>query len=469
MPESRSASGPLSTDWPGVSPLRELGQRAVEAVIAIWPDLTAAELFLRDPRTGVMRAWANPGGGPALLAVAGLQGYAAPGAATRMPAPHPTISLADATTGGGGAMAAPVRIGPALEGFLIARRRATIPVVNFTGRDLDALVTLADAVGEMLPSFLEQVAAPAVRAPEIVVPGGGAGRASGRDTPFRTAVSGPARAGGAASSGGVRVPPAQPPAAAAKPSPAVSLMDWVRRDLASAREVQRNLLPPPLASNSAGARVLAEYLPAFDVGGDFYDTVDLGNGRVVASIGDVSGKGVAAALLMSRFSSELNRLALATGGRPGWMLTALNRTMSVRMRDDTFATVACVLLDTPARRWTVANAGHLVPLLRRRSGQVVDLSVQAGLPIGMGPTAQYQERSYPMEERDILLLATDGVFDLVARPESLQQSQLGKFELVQIIEEAPHDLAAIHREIVSRAESMPSSRDDVALLGIELR
>ncbi len=79
--------------------------------------------------------------------------------------------------------------------------------------------------------------------------------------------------------------------------------------MASAREMQRMFLPRPLESNSAGVRVLAEYLPAFAVGGDFYDFIDLGDGRLLATIGDVSGKGVTAALMMSRISSELRRLA----------------------------------------------------------------------------------------------------------------------------------------------------------------
>ena len=73
--------------------------------------------------------------------------------------------------------------------------------------------------------------------------------------------------------------------------------------------MQHSFLPEPLATNSAGIRVVTEYLPAHAVGGDFYDFVDLGNGRVFGVIGDVSGKGVTAALTMARVSADIRRFA----------------------------------------------------------------------------------------------------------------------------------------------------------------
>jgi sigma-B regulation protein RsbU (phosphoserine phosphatase) len=241
---------------------------------------------------------------------------------------------------------------------------------------------------------------------------------------------------------------------------------WFQRDMASAREMQRMFLPRPQDSNSAGVRVLAEYLPAFAVGGDFYDFIDLGDGRLLAAIGDVSGKGVTAALMMSRISSELRRLAAETTG-PGEILARLNSSLPGRMQDDRFVTVACVLLDRPKGRWVVANAGHVVPLLRRRSGTVVGLSYASGPPIGMMPEATYDEEVFLVEPGDILLLATDGVFELFEghrRP----CSTMGQCHLIEEVQKAPHDLAAIHRHILSAVERAAEGRDDVALLGLEL-
>jgi hypothetical protein len=241
---------------------------------------------------------------------------------------------------------------------------------------------------------------------------------------------------------------------------------WRQRDMASAREMQRRFLPSPLESNSAGVRVLAEYRPAFDVGGDFYDFVDLGNGRVLAAIGDVAGKGVTAALMMSRISSELRRLAAGTAS-PAELLTRLNEALSGGIQDDRFVTVVCVLLDLPQRRWVVCNAGHVVPVVRRRSGVVTGLGYGSGPPIGMLPDTCYEDEVVPAEPRDILVLATDGVFDTVAgtrRP----CSTMGRCKLIEVIGKAPHDLAEIHRRILDAAASEPAGRDDLALLGLEL-
>jgi hypothetical protein len=314
----------------------------------------------------------------------------------------PSLVGGDARTGAAPCMTTPVVFAGTIEGFIIVLRRAGAQ--DFTPRDLEALERLARGVGDLLPR---------VRA------------RGGR-----------------------------------------SVAAWLQRDMAQAREMQRMFLPQSLQSSSARVRVLAEYLPAFEVGGDFYDFIDLGDGRLVAAIGDVSGKGVTAALMMSRISSELHRLAAETNG-PAQMLSRLNTLMRGAMQDDRFVTVVCVLLDVPNRRWVVANAGHVVPMLRRRSGTVSGLAYSSGPPIGMIPDAEYENEIIPLESRDILVLATDGVFENLAGPRR-PCSTMGQCRLTDIVAAAPHDLAEIHRRILQAAESATVGRDDVALLGLEL-
>ena len=314
----------------------------------------------------------------------------------------PRLTASDGALGFGSSMSVPVDGAETWVGFIIVQRRASAP--DFTARDLEGLAALARGLSTIL-----------------------------------TRVQ--ARGGQAAAL-------------------------WFQRDMASAREMQRMFLPRPLESNSAGVRVLAEYLPAFAVGGDFYDFIDLGDGRLLAAIGDVSGKGVTAALMMSRISSELRRLA-AEGTAPGQILARLNGSLPGRMQDDRFVTVACVLLDLPSKRWVVANAGHVVPLLRRRSGTVTGLAYASGPPIGMMPEATFEDEVFPAEPGDILLLATDGVFELFAghrRP----CSTMGQCRLADVVQSASHDLAEIHRRILSAVEKNAHGRDDVALLGLEL-
>jgi hypothetical protein len=314
----------------------------------------------------------------------------------------PHLAAGDAGLGYGSSLSAPLDGAETFAGFIIVQRRASAP--EFTTRDLDGFTLLARGVSAILTRVQAR---------------GGASTAL-----------------------------------------------WFQHDMASAREMQRMFLPRPLESNSAGVRVLAEYLPAFAVGGDFYDFIDLGDGRLLAAIGDVSGKGVTAALMMSRISSELRRLAAKNTG-PGEILARLNSSLPGRMQDDRFVTVVCVLLDLPNRRWVVANAGHVVPLLRRASGTVSGLAYASGPPIGMMPEATFDEEIFPAEPGDILLLATDGVFELFAghrRP----CSTMGQCRLADVVEGAPHDLAEIHRKILSAVEHHAHGRDDVALLGLEV-
>jgi hypothetical protein len=314
----------------------------------------------------------------------------------------PTLVPSDPAAERGASMSVPVLSAGSIESFMVVQRRPAAP--NFTTRDLDALIQLARGVGEILPR---------VRA------------RGGR-----------------------------------------SVAAWFQRDMASARDMQRMFLPRPLETNSAHVRVLAEYLPAFAVGGDFYDFVDLGGGRLLAAIGDVSGKGVTAALMMSRITSELRRLAHETSG-PAEILTRLNRSLR-GMQDDRFVTVVCVLLDVPNRRWVVANAGHVVPLLRRRSGVISGLAYSLNPPIGMIPMPEYRDEVFPLESQDIVLLATDGVLDMLSGGPRDVCSTMGQCQLVDVLRKAPHDLAEIHRRILNAGESSSIGRDDVALLGLEL-
>jgi len=383
----------------------DLAQRLVTAVAMLWSGIEDADLFLPEGGSGELRGVRDATSGVALLSA-----MAAPFAgddAVRIIPVTPTLVGADAVMRRGTCMCAPVVSSAAdtkagIEGFIIVRRRLAAP--DFTQRDLDGLSALARGVGDLLPR---------VRA------------RGGR-----------------------------------------SVAAWLQRDMASARETQRMFLPRPLESNSAHVRMLVEYLPAFDVGGDFYDFVDLGNGRLLAAIGDVSGKGVTAALMMSRISSELHRLAAETSG-PAEVLARLNRSIYGGMQDDRFVTVVCVLLDVPNRRWVVSNAGHVVPVLRRRSGAVSGIAYSSGPPVGMVANAEYSDEVYALESRDILVLATDGVFENL-QGDRRPCSTMGQCKLTEVVEHAPHDLGEIHRRIMHAVQHATTGRDDVALLGLEL-
>lgn len=240
----------------------------------------------------------------------------------------------------------------------------------------------------------------------------------------------------------------------------------IQRDLEAARRIQRSFLPS-LKTVINGFRVATEYRPAFDVGGDFYDVITTGPGQLLAVIGDVAGKGVAGALMMSRISSEIRRLAAVPTMTPRELLTQLNESFAALGVDDSFVTAACVKLDKPARRLTVANAGHVLPLVRRGSGAVMPLGRASGPPVGMLAATSYTDDVFPLDAGDIVLLMTDGVLDALHRDDD----QLGLWSIIDLLAKAPRDLDEINRRIVSLVHQRTGgvAPDDLTLLGLEVR
>jgi phosphoserine phosphatase RsbU/P len=239
----------------------------------------------------------------------------------------------------------------------------------------------------------------------------------------------------------------------------------IARDMEAAQRIQRSFLPL-LAPSLNGFRVATEYRPAFAVGGDFYDVITTGAGQLTAVIGDVAGKGVAGALMMSRVSSEIRRLVAAPTIQPSEILSKLNDSFSALGVDDSFITAAVVKLDQQSRRLTVANAGHVLPLVRRASGAVLPLGRASGPPVGMLPAQTYSDDVFPLGVGDIVLLMTDGVLDALHR----EDDQLGLWTVIDLLANAPRDLTEINKRIVALVEERTggSRPDDLTLLGLEV-
>lgn len=184
----------------------------------------------------------------------------------------------------------------------------------------------------------------------------------------------------------------------------------LQQDLAFAREVQKSFLPRQLPVVD-GLELVTEYQPAYSVGGDFYDIFWLSEGRLGMFIGDVAGKGVSAALLMARISSDLRVAALAEK-EPARVLSRINRAVLERGQHDIFVTGVYVSLDTRTGDVTLANAGHLFPLVRRaRRNMVETIDTGGGTAIGIFEEEIFPEASFRMEPGDVFLLCTDGVME----------------------------------------------------------
>ncbi len=193
------------------------------------------------------------------------------------------------------------------------------------------------------------------------------------------------------------------------------------RDLALAHEVQRGFLPPrPPAID--GYQFFNFYQAARQIGGDYYDYVVLPGNRTAIVVADVSGKGIAASLLMAKFSAEA-RFCLAAEPTPSAAMERLNRVFCGNGWEDRFVTLVLCVLDPSTNELTVVNAGHMPPLLRDAGGRIVALAADASrLPLGVEADAAYPQAVVPVEAGTCISLYTDGITEAMNRDEQMYSS-----------------------------------------------
>jgi serine phosphatase RsbU (regulator of sigma subunit)/pSer/pThr/pTyr-binding forkhead associated (FHA) protein len=182
------------------------------------------------------------------------------------------------------------------------------------------------------------------------------------------------------------------------------------RDLSLAEQVQRRFLPQTVPT-VPGYEFFAYYQAAYEVGGDYYDFVTLSDNRVAIALGDVSGKGVTAALMMAKFSGD-TRYCMLTENAPGPAADALNSLLYQAGFDEKFITLCLGVLETTTRRFTFASAGHLPIYIRRPSGEVIEAGTEIrDFPLGILPTSHYKQSVIDLEPGDVVVLYSDGVTD----------------------------------------------------------
>ena len=223
-----------------------------------------------------------------------------------------------------------------------------------------------------------------------------------------------------------------------------------------AAQLQESMLPG--LPKAKGAELQARYAPAqseLSVGGDWYDVVDLGEGRLAASIGDVAGHGLASAAVMGQLRSAIRTLSLS-GHHPGVALTELDRFCAL-VDGRPLATVVQVLLDTRDGLLRYACAGHPAPLLLRNDGRADFLPDGRSPLLGIAPGEEREEGVTIMQPGDTLIIYTDG---LIERPDS--SIDAGMERLRAHVVELGTDPEALASGLL---EAVPEPRrDDVAIL-----
>ena len=182
----------------------------------------------------------------------------------------------------------------------------------------------------------------------------------------------------------------------------------VEQEMRVARSIQQGSLPEGVPT-LGGWQIDSYYQPAREVGGDFYEFYQLGDGRVGFAVGDGTGKGVPAAILMTGTSAYLGGVAAASDSSPGEALTLANEALYARIPDNMFVTCFYAILDPKSASLTYANAGHDLPYLHRK-GDAEELRAR-GMPLGMMPGMSYEEREVSLSEGNCVLFYSDGLVE----------------------------------------------------------
>jgi phosphoserine phosphatase RsbU/P len=182
----------------------------------------------------------------------------------------------------------------------------------------------------------------------------------------------------------------------------------LQSDLDMAREIQQQLLPSG-AREVPGLDLATAYVPARELGGDFYDLLPYGIGRLAIAIGDVSGKGTAAALYGSLAIGILRELVHDREASAAEMLTLLNGRLLAARLDARFIAMQFAIYDAALRELNVANAGGTLPILIR-DGTVGEVRI-TGMPLGLLPEAEFDEVRLALQPGDIVVFASDGIHE----------------------------------------------------------
>jgi serine phosphatase RsbU (regulator of sigma subunit) len=183
----------------------------------------------------------------------------------------------------------------------------------------------------------------------------------------------------------------------------------LEQELRVARGIQQALLPKEVPSLE-GWEVTAYYQPAREVGGDFYDFLELEDGRLGLVVGDATGHGVPAALVMANTQSVLRAVAQREGSAPGRALKEANEVLYTYIPPNMFVTCFYGVLDPQSGHLRYANAGHNLPSCRRHDGLADELRAR-GMPLGLMPGMIYEEQEVVLAPGESVLFYSDGLVE----------------------------------------------------------
>ncbi|HEX8128149.1 MAG TPA: SpoIIE family protein phosphatase [Pyrinomonadaceae bacterium] len=233
------------------------------------------------------------------------------------------------------------------------------------------------------------------------------------------------------------------------------------RELNLAREIQQRFQPSG-APNVAGYEMQGISFPCYEIGGDYYDFIERPDGRMVIALGDVSGKGTSAALLMSSLHAAMHA-QIPAHKTLGDTISAVNRYLAETIPFNRFITLFCAELDPTSGSLSFLNAGHNPPLIAHAGGSMEQLAA-GGIPLGIMPDALYREGRAQLQPGDALVIYSDGV----SETQNAAGEEYGPVRLYNTVARYLESTAAgirdkIEADLTKFAQGTPAG-DDITLV-----
>ena len=235
----------------------------------------------------------------------------------------------------------------------------------------------------------------------------------------------------------------------------------LERELSLASEIQQRFQPtaPPIVP---GYELQGISFPCYEIGGDYYDFIEREDGRLVIALGDVSGKGTAAALLMSSLHAAVHAQSASHDSLVA-TISAVNKYLAENIPANRFVTLFYAELDPASGALSFLNAGHNPPLIVHAAGTVEQLA-SGGLPLGIKPDAEYREGRTQLQHGDVLCIYSDGVTEAT----SPTGEEFGPTRLYEVVSRNIDASAAGIRDRIESALTKfaqgTSAADDITLV-----
>ncbi|NOR22267.1 MAG: SpoIIE family protein phosphatase [Candidatus Aminicenantes bacterium] len=245
--------------------------------------------------------------------------------------------------------------------------------------------------------------------------------------------------------------------------------EHLERELETARQIQEKLLPHEMPQ-LPGFEIAGTSLPSQQVGGDYFDFLDMGIGQLGIAIADVSGKGIPAALLMANLQASLHAQVIKKGSVAD-VASRMNSLLVKSTDTHMFATFFYGILDQVKSTFTSTNAGHNPPLLFRVDGKIKRLEA-GGLVLGFLPDQKYNQQTVKIKQGEVVVLFTDGITEAAgASSGKISENLFGEERLIEVVrasltKSAVEIQAAILQAISDHTANAPQY-DDITLVVIK--